>query len=101
MIDLPIMKIDNNLSANRNGSETEDQYEYTFAMEAQRIGKLGLLFGSPQNAALYIASIVLVLVVLMLGAAMLLDNSIRLDLASSIAGIGLASLGYIGGLLSK
>ncbi len=95
------MKMGNKLDINRESSEPTDQCDANFKMEAQKIGKLGLLFGTPQNAALYIASIVLILVVLMLGGAMLLDKNIRLDLASSIAGIGLASLGYIGGLLSK
>ena len=78
-----------------------DRAEIQLKQEAQKLGKVGVLFGTPNNAVLYIAGSVIIIVLCLLGALMFVDEKLRPDIATTIGGIGLAALGYLGGLLKK
>ena len=77
------------------------QADIRFKHQAQKLGKLGVLFGTPENAVLYIAGSVIIIVLCLLGAVMFVDENLRPDIATTIGGIGLAALGYLGGRLKK
>lgn len=78
-----------------------DRAEIQLKHEAQKIGKLGALFGTRDNAVLYITGAVIIIVLCLLGALMFVDETLRPDIATTIGGIGLAALGYLGGQLKK
>ncbi|MBL6957812.1 MAG: hypothetical protein ISR52_02440 [Rhodospirillales bacterium] len=82
---------------NINNRDAEIQLQ----QEAQKLGIIGSLFGARENAALYLAGLIHLIVLIMLGTLMFIDETLRSDITTAIAGIGLTSLGFIGGLLSK
>ena len=65
------------------------------------LGLIGGIFGSRENAALYVASLVVLIALLFLGTLMFLDDNARPDLIKIIGGLGIGALGYIGGLMSR
>ena len=75
--------------------------EFQLKQQAQKLGLIGTILGARENAVLYIAGVILVIVLLMLGALMFFDEGMRADLATTIGAIGVATLGYIGLLLKK
>ena len=81
--------------------ESHGEAEAELRLQAQKLGKVGALFGTPDNAVLYIAGSVLIIVLSLLGALMFVDENLRPDIATTIGAIGLAALGYLGGLLKK
>jgi len=68
---------------------------------AQKIGLIGVFLGSRENAVLYLASAILVLVLCLLGTLMFIDQNLRPDVLKILGAIGVATIGYIGGLVSK
>jgi hypothetical protein len=81
--------------------EKSQSAEYKLKHEAQGLGKIGILLGSRENAAVYIASLVLIAAIFLLGAVMVFDASLRSDIVAMISTLAAASLGYIGGLIKK
>ncbi|MBC8338845.1 MAG: hypothetical protein H8E39_09170 [Alphaproteobacteria bacterium] len=77
--------------------EHDPQLQY----EAQKLGRLGLVFGTRENAAIYITGGIIILVLTLLGTLMFFDETLRSDLATAIGAIGIAAMGYIGGLIKK
>ncbi len=69
--------------------------------EAQNMGMIGVFLGSRENAVLYIASAILILILCLLGTLMLVDQNVRPDVLNILGAIGVATIGYIGGLISK
>lgn len=96
------------MSADQNKPDNSDvaheivsDPEFQLKQQAQKLGLIGTILGTRENAVLYVAGVILVIVLLMLGALMFFDEGMRADLAATIGAIGVATLGYIGLLLKK
>lgn len=89
------------LRSQREKRSPKSETEFYLRKESQRIGLVGILFGERENAALYIVSGILLISIFFLGAVMFIDENLRPDIVTTIGAIGVAVLGYIGGLLKK
>jgi len=67
----------------------------------QRIGFVGRVFGSKENAVLYLASIIILVVLTILTVFMFVDPGMRSDILKYVGAIGIAAIGYITGVASK
>ena len=75
--------------------------EIQLKREAQQIGKVGEWFGSPENAAVYLAAALVLIIIVVLAVIAFIDAALRRDLATALAGLAIAALGYMGGRLHK
>ncbi len=80
---------------------SDSQPDIQLKMTAQRIGTVGTYLGTRENAVLYLASFIVIVDLLLLGTLMVIDETLRPDILKIVGAIGLASIGFIGGLLSK
>lgn len=75
--------------------------DLTLKQKAQELGKIGVILGARENAALYIAGLFLLTIVALLGLVMIFDPSLRPDVVATLSTVAAAALGYIGGLIKK
>ena len=61
------------------------------------MGKIGVLFGSRDNASIYLAALIIVLAVAGLVVLAVIDSTLRADLAKALGALAVAALGYIFG----
>ncbi len=90
-------KLRNEGSLPKSNGETDIQLR----LEAQKLGMVGALLGARENAALYVASAIIVLVLLLLGTLIFFGETVQSDLVMAIGAIGITVSRYIGGLLKK
>ena len=75
--------------------------EHSLKKETQIIGLVGIIFGNRENAALYLTCSVLVICLFFLSVIMIIDDDLRSEITTTVGAIGVAVLGFIGGLLKK
>jgi hypothetical protein len=72
-------------------------HEVQLRREAQDMGRVGLWLGSRDNAAMYFAALIALIVSVFLGVLAVVDISIRGDIVKLFAGIAVAAMGFLGG----
>ena len=82
-------------------SIVESDNQHKLRARQQELGKVGEWFGSRENAALYFAFFLVSFALIILSLIAYGEPSLRSDIAKVVGAIGIAGLGFIGGLLSK
>ena len=75
--------------------------EHERAVQSQKRGKIGYLFGDAGHAAVYAISLIVLLVLLALMSLAFIDAGLRADVSDLLGKMALTALGFLGGLLSK
>ena len=75
--------------------------EHELNLRGQELGKVGVWFGSRENAALYFAGAVVLLALVVASIVGIAEPTLRPDLMKLLAAVAMAALGFVGGLLTK
>ena len=75
--------------------------EHELNLRGQELGKIGVWFGSRENAALYFAVMVIFLTLMGAGILGVAEPTLRPDLMKLFTVVAVAALGFVGGLLTK
>jgi hypothetical protein len=67
------------------------------AARQQEFGKMGSLFGSRDNAVVYLAVIVIILAIIGSVILAIIDPTLRGDMSKTLAALAIAALGYMFG----
>lgn len=85
----------------KDKSSSLEESELRLRHQAQELGKLGMLLGARENAALYIAGLVLIAAISLLGLVIIVDENLRPDVVTTVSAVAIAAMGFIGGLKMK
>ena len=88
-------------SSRPNQNSVETRSDVQLKQNAQKIGAVGAFLGTRENAVLYITSFIIILVLALLGTLMFIDEVLRPEILKIFGAMGLAAIGFIGGLLSN
>jgi len=61
------------------------------------IGKIGIWFGSRENAAVYLAALVILFVTIIAGVISIFEPSVRADMVKALIAIALSAAGFMFG----